>query len=340
MAPVGSGSCATKARPAATTSRSRSTRTRPTPASAWSNWWRSAATSSCRWSAASPPASGNTVRIYRVTATGAPDVSGVASLATLTDPRGWLGKTLLADLVNCPALGATNKSPQPNPLLDNIEGMALGDRLDDDTRVPPPDLRRQQRRHADHAPVRPERPRPRRGESCASGRSCRRPTTSPAPSPARSCRRPRSTASPRRSPASRSPASPRSSRTRAAPRTPTACSPCPTTASAPRTTRPTSCCAYYIEPDYTTGPDRDQEPHQLPRPRPQGPVRDRQRQHPERLLTGADFDIESLQWDANGTLWIGDEFGPYLVNVDRTGKVLRAPIRAGRRHQVAPVEPT
>jgi hypothetical protein len=47
---------------------------------------------------------------------------------------------------------------------------------------------------------------------------------------------------------------------------------------------------------------------------------------PERLLTGADCDIESLAWDARGTLWIGEEFGPYLLNVDRTGKVLRAPV--------------
>ncbi|HLL65480.1 MAG TPA: esterase-like activity of phytase family protein [Micromonosporaceae bacterium] len=46
----------------------------------------------------------------------------------------------------------------------------------------------------------------------------------------------------------------------------------------------------------------------------------------ERLLTGADFDIESLQRDARGDLWVGDEFGPYLLHLDRTGKVLDAPI--------------
>jgi hypothetical protein len=47
---------------------------------------------------------------------------------------------------------------------------------------------------------------------------------------------------------------------------------------------------------------------------------------PQRLLTGADFDIESLARDARGDLWIGDEFGPYLLRVDRTGKVLQAPV--------------
>ncbi len=47
---------------------------------------------------------------------------------------------------------------------------------------------------------------------------------------------------------------------------------------------------------------------------------------PDRLLTGADFDIESLARDARGDLWIGDEFGPYLLRVDRTGKVLQAPV--------------
>lgn len=46
----------------------------------------------------------------------------------------------------------------------------------------------------------------------------------------------------------------------------------------------------------------------------------------DRLLTGADFDIESLVIDKNGTLWIGDEFGPYLLNFDQTGKLLSAPI--------------
>jgi hypothetical protein len=47
---------------------------------------------------------------------------------------------------------------------------------------------------------------------------------------------------------------------------------------------------------------------------------------PERLLTGGDFDIESIRMDDRGTLWFGDEFGPFLVHTDATGKVLEPPI--------------
>jgi hypothetical protein len=46
----------------------------------------------------------------------------------------------------------------------------------------------------------------------------------------------------------------------------------------------------------------------------------------QRLLTGADFDIEAVRLDKNGNLWFGDEFGPYLVKTDATGRVLRREI--------------
>src|SRR5439155_24986175 len=45
-----------------------------------------------------------------------------------------------------------------------------------------------------------------------------------------------------------------------------------------------------------------------------------------RVLTGADFDIESFQKAQDGTLWFGDEFGPFLLHTDANGKVLEAPI--------------
>ena len=46
----------------------------------------------------------------------------------------------------------------------------------------------------------------------------------------------------------------------------------------------------------------------------------------ERLLTGADFDVESFVFAEDGTIWIGDEFGPYLLHFDADGKLLDAPI--------------
>lgn len=45
-----------------------------------------------------------------------------------------------------------------------------------------------------------------------------------------------------------------------------------------------------------------------------------------RLLTGSDFDIESIRRAPDGTLWFGDEFGPYLVHTDSSGRVLEAPV--------------
>jgi hypothetical protein len=41
----------------------------------------------------------------------------------------------------------------------------------------------------------------------------------------------------------------------------------------------------------------------------------------QRYLTGSDFDTESFQI-AGGALWIGDEFGPFLIKADLHGKVL------------------
>jgi hypothetical protein len=41
----------------------------------------------------------------------------------------------------------------------------------------------------------------------------------------------------------------------------------------------------------------------------------------KRYLTGSDFDTESFQF-AGGAIWIGDEFGPFLIKADLKGKIL------------------
>ncbi len=47
----------------------------------------------------------------------------------------------------------------------------------------------------------------------------------------------------------------------------------------------------------------------------------------DRKLTGFDFDPESMQFAADGTLWIGEEFGPYLLHVNSKGELLDPPVR-------------
>jgi hypothetical protein len=46
----------------------------------------------------------------------------------------------------------------------------------------------------------------------------------------------------------------------------------------------------------------------------------------ERLLTGGDFDVESVRQTKRGDFWFGEEFGPFLLHADAGGKVLEAPI--------------
>ncbi|MGP1381994.1 MAG: glycerophosphodiester phosphodiesterase family protein [Thainema sp.] len=46
----------------------------------------------------------------------------------------------------------------------------------------------------------------------------------------------------------------------------------------------------------------------------------------ERLLTGTDFDIESFVIDGNGDIWVGDEFGPFILHFNSSGELLAAPI--------------
>ncbi|MEU2423184.1 esterase-like activity of phytase family protein [Streptomyces sp. NPDC007851] len=67
---------------------------------------------------------GNTVRLFLADPRHATDTSGVQDLTGQAGVRP-IRKTLLTDIANCPSLGATARQPQPNPLLDNIEGMVV-----------------------------------------------------------------------------------------------------------------------------------------------------------------------------------------------------------------------
>jgi hypothetical protein len=58
-----------------------------------------------------------------------------------------------------------------------------------------------------------------------------------------------------------------------------------------------------------------------------------------RYLTGADFDPESIQL-LNGELWIGEEFGPYILRVALDGKVLAVyPTKSGETQLKGPDTP-
>ena len=67
---------------------------------------------------------GNTVRLYLADPRHATDTATIDTLTGQSEVR-LIKKTLLTDIATCPSLGATAKQPQPNPLLDNIEGMAI-----------------------------------------------------------------------------------------------------------------------------------------------------------------------------------------------------------------------
>ncbi|MBF2065658.1 MAG: esterase-like activity of phytase family protein [Calothrix sp. C42_A2020_038] len=45
-----------------------------------------------------------------------------------------------------------------------------------------------------------------------------------------------------------------------------------------------------------------------------------------RLLTGGDFDPESFRRNSDGTFWVGDEFGPFLLHFGQAGELLEPPI--------------
>lgn len=73
--------------------------------------------------AAYDPEVGNTIRLQAADLSDADDVSEVADLAAA--PYLAVHKKLVADVTDCPDLGATSKELQSNPLMDNYEAMAV-----------------------------------------------------------------------------------------------------------------------------------------------------------------------------------------------------------------------
>ena len=78
-----------------------------------------------------------------------------------------------------------------------------------------------------------------------------------------------------------------------------------------------------VRPDFATGQVRVERTIFLSDPNSVVPFRITTEGSRERYLTGADFDPESLQPLPDGTFYIGEEFGPYLLQVDAEGRVTR-----------------
>jgi hypothetical protein len=102
---------------------------------------------------------------------------------------------------------------------------------------------------------------------------------------------------------------------------------------------------YRVRPDFSTGTDRgrvevDPAFVQLSDPERQMPYAIVNERTTERLLTGADFDPESLVVDRDGSFWIGEEFGPFILHVAADGRLIEAPIEAdGLRSPDHPAAP-
>jgi hypothetical protein len=76
-----------------------------------------------------------------------------------------------------------------------------------------------------------------------------------------------------------------------------------------------------VKPDWASGKIEMLSTVFLHDPDRKVPFRITNEANDKRYLTGADFDIESIQ-PIGSDIWFGDEFGPYLVKTDMFGKVL------------------
>ena len=76
----------------------------------------------------------------------------------------------------------------------------------------------------------------------------------------------------------------------------------------------------HYQVDFQSGQFQRQKTVFLHDPDKKVPFRIVQEGTQQRYLTGSDFDPESFQF-AGGSLWIGEEFGPYLIKADLNGRV-------------------
>jgi hypothetical protein len=88
---------------------------------------------------------------------------------------------------------------------------------------------------------------------------------------------------------------------------------------------------YRVRPNFKTrrggtGAVRIEDTVQLRDPGHQVPWRIVTDGSAQRLLTGADFDIESMRVGPRGDLWFGEEFGPFLLHTSASGRLLEPPI--------------
>lgn len=81
----------------------------------------------------------------------------------------------------------------------------------------------------------------------------------------------------------------------------------------------------YADASYIAGGPVHERTHYYPAPAPQIAVDPAIKGG--RLLTGADFDVESIARMDDGTFWVGEEFGPYLLHFSAQGELLQSPVR-------------
>lgn len=78
---------------------------------------------------------------------------------------------------------------------------------------------------------------------------------------------------------------------------------------------------HVIKPDWKSGTIERVSTTFLHDPDRKVPFRIVNENTPARYLTGSDFDPESIQ-PIGDAIWFGDEFGPFLIKTDKSGKVL------------------